>query len=297
MKNVITFFAFFLLAFLLNCSNENDNFDATGTFEAEEYIISSEANGKILELKFEEGDTLYKNQFVGLIDTTQLFLKKEQLYATINSLKNKLPDVETQLSAIEEQIKSTQREKNRIEALVKTNSLSSKQLDDITAQLEILKKQYDAAKSNLNISQKSIMSEINPITEQIKQINDLIKKSIIVNPLDGVVLTRYLKQDEITAQGKALYKIANLSEMTLRAFVSGNQLSKFKIGQKVKVFIDDVDNQKEYEGKIYWISSKAEFTPKTIQTKDERENLVYAIKIKVRNDGFLKIGMYGDVKF
>lgn len=286
-----------MFIFLIACSNDNNNYDATGTFESEEYIISSEANGKILKLNFDEGDTLYKNQNVGLIDTTQLFLKKEQLYATINSLKNKLPDVETQLSTIEEQITAAEREKKRIEALAKSNSVSTKQLDDITSQLEVLKKQYNATKSNLTITQKSILSEINPIKTQIEQINDLIKKSIIVNPIDGIVLARYSKQDEITAQGKALYKIANLSEMTLRAFVSGNQLSNIKLGQKVKVYIDEGENQKEYEGKIYWISSKAEFTPKTIQTKDERVNLVYAIKIKVKNDGFLKIGMYGEVKF
>ncbi|MEW6005969.1 MAG: efflux RND transporter periplasmic adaptor subunit [Stygiobacter sp.] len=296
MKNLISIFLLMFI-FLFACSNDNNNYDATGTFEAEEYIISSEANGKILKLNFDEGDTLYKNQNVGLIDTTQLFLKKEQLYATINSLKNKLPDVETQLSTIEEQITAAEREKKRIEALAKSNSVSTKQLDDITSQLEVLKKQYNATKSNLTISQKSILSEINPIKTQIEQTNDLIKKSIIVNPIDGIVLVRYSKQDEITAQGKALYKIANLSEMTLRAFVSGNQLSNIKLGQKVKVYIDEGENQKEYEGKIYWISSKAEFTPKTIQTKDERVNLVYAIKIKVKNDGFLKIGMYGEVKF
>lgn len=296
MKNLISIFLLMFI-FLIACSNDNNNYDATGTFESEEYIISSEANGKILKLNFDEGDTLYKNQNVGLIDTTQLFLKKEQLYATINSLKNKLPDVETQLSTIEEQITAAEREKKRIEALAKSNSVSTKQLDDITSQLEVLKKQYNATKSNLTITQKSILSEINPIKTQIEQINDLIKKSIIVNPIDGIVLARYSKQDEITAQGKALYKIANLSEMTLRAFVSGNQLSNIKLGQKVKVYIDEGENQKEYEGKIYWISSKAEFTPKTIQTKDERVNLVYAIKIKVKNDGFLKIGMYGEVKF
>ncbi|MDF1611605.1 HlyD family secretion protein [Stygiobacter electus] len=296
MKNLISIFLLMFI-FLFACSNDNNNYDATGTFEAEEYIISSEANGKILKLNFDEGDTLYKNQNVGLIDTTQLFLKKEQLYATINSLKNKLPDVETQLSTIEEQITAAEREKKRIEALAQSNSVSTKQLDDITSQLEVLKKQYNATKSNLTISQKSILSEINPIKTQIEQTNDLIKKSIIVNPIDGIVLVRYSKQDEITAQGKALYKIANLSEMTLRAFVSGNQLSNIKLGQKVKVYIDEGENQKEYEGKIYWISSKAEFTPKTIQTKDERVNLVYAIKIKVKNDGFLKIGMYGEVKF
>jgi len=298
MKNFNLPFHFFLLFLFFACSNNNNDFDASGTFEAEEFIISSESNGKILELKFEEGDTLRKNQVVALVDTTQLHLKKEQLIFSMAALKTKLPDIESQLSAIEEQIKTAEREKNRIEILVNEKSVSPKQLDDITSQLEILKKQYNATKTNLTITQKSILSETNPIKSQIEQIEDQIKKSIIVNPIDGIVLARYSKENELVSQGKAIYKIANLSEMTLRAFVTGDQLPKLKIGQNVKVYIDhDEKNRKEYEGKIYWISSKAEFTPKTIQTKDERANLVYAVKIKVKNDGYIKIGMYGEVKF
>ncbi|MCX7876941.1 MAG: HlyD family efflux transporter periplasmic adaptor subunit [Melioribacteraceae bacterium] len=298
MKNFNLQFHFFILFLFFACSNNKNDFDASGTFEAEEFIISSESNGKILELKFEEGDTLRKNQVVALVDTTQLHFKKEQLIFSMAALKTKLPDIESQLSAIEEQIKTAEREKNRIEILVNEKSVSQKQLDDIASQLEILKKQYIATKTNLTITQKSILSETNPIKSQIEQLKDQIKKSVIVNPIDGIVLARYSKENELASQGKAIYKIADLSEMTLRAFVTGNQLPELKIGQSVKVYIDqDEKNRKEYEGKIYWISSKAEFTPKTIQTKDERANLVYAVKIKVKNDGYIKIGMYGEVKF
>lgn len=297
-KNFFIPIFFLLLAIMVSCSNENNNFDATGTFESEEYIISSEANGKILKLNLDEGDTLQKNQIVGLIDTTQLYLKKKQLVASIAAVKSKLPDIETQLAGLEEQIKSAERDKKRIENLAQTNSVSQKQLDDITSQLDYLKKQYIATKTSLAITQKSLLSETLPLQTQIEQIEDQIKKSIIINPIDGIVLSRYAKENEITAQGKALYKIADLSNMILRAYVNGNQLSQIKLGQKVKVFVDNGEGkQKQTEGEIYWISSKAEFTPKTIQTKEERANLVYAIKVKVKNDGYLKIGMYGELKF
>lgn len=298
MKKIFLVKIIFMVAFIFSCSNHNNDFDATGTFESEEYIISSEANGKILKLNCEEGDTLQKNQIVGLIDTTQLYLKKKQLAASIAAVKSKLPDVESQLAGLEEQIKSAERDKTRIENLAQTNSVSQKQLDDITSQLDYLRKQYLATKTNLLITQKSIFSETLPLQTQIEQIEDQLKKSVIVNPIDGIVLTRYAKENEITAQGKALYKIADLSNMILRVYVNGNQLPIIKLGQKVKVFVDNgEEKQKQTEGEIFWISSKAEFTPKTIQTKEERANLVYAIKVKVKNDGFIKIGMYGELKF
>ncbi len=171
-------------------------------------------------------------------------------------------------------------------------------LDDVNAQLELLNRQYKATKSSLSITKESLRNETYPLQVQIEQIEDQIMKSKIVNPINGTVLTRYAKQSEITSNGKALYKIADLSEMTLRAYINGDQLGQVKLDQKVKVFVDKGDGkQKEMNGSIYWVSSKAEFTPKTIQTKDERANLVYAVKIKVQNDGYLKIGMYGEVIF
>jgi len=299
MKNKLFIGACIILAtFLLSCSNRNGDFDATGTFEADEVIVSSEAMGKLLMFDVEEGSMLKQNQVVGVVDTTQLYLKKKQLESTIKAVLSKQPDIPTQLAAIKEQIATAQREKNRIENLVKTNAATTKQLDDINSQLDVLNKQYDATKSSLTITTQGIQSEALPLIAQVEQIQDQINKSIITNPIEGTVLTCYAMQDEITSTGKALYKIADLSGMILRAYINGDQLGQVKLGQKVKVYVDKGDSeQKELEGVIYWVSSKAEFTPKTIQTKDERANLVYAIKVRVKNDGYLKIGMYGEVKF
>jgi HlyD family secretion protein len=298
MKNKILNIAFILsLTFLFACSNGDGDFDATGTFESDEIIVSSEAMGKLVMFKVEEGMNLKLNEIVGVVDTTQLYLKKKQLEATIKAVLSKQPDIATQLASIQKQIETAETEQLRISNLVQSNAATTKQLDDVNSQLEVLRKQYNATKSSLTITKQGLQSETLPLIAQIEQIQDQINKSTIKNPIDGTVLTRYAKQDEITTNGKALYKIANLSEMTLRAYVDGNQLGQIKLGQKVKIFVDKGEgNQKELNGEIYWVSSKAEFTPKTIQTKDERANLVYAIKVKVINDGFLKIGMYGEVK-
>ena len=280
------------------CGNGNGNYDATGTFESEEVIVSSEAIGKLVKFEVEEGEQLRKNQIIGVVDTIQLYLKKKQLEASIKAVLSKQPDVTTQLAATQEQIKTAETEKKRVENLVKSNAATTKQLDDVNAQLEVLNKQYNAAKSNLTITREGLQGETFPLQAQVEQIEDQINKSIIINPVDGTVLTRYAKQNEVTANGKALYRIADLSTMTLRAYINGDQLGEVKLGQKVKVFVDKGNSkQKEMSGEIYWVSSKAEFTPKTIQTKDERANLVYAIKVKVTNDGYLKIGMYGEIKF
>jgi HlyD family secretion protein len=299
MKNTLLNIAFILAsAFLIGCSNSNGDFDATGTFESEEIIVSSEATGKLIFFNVDEGFEIKQNQTVGIVDTTQLHLKKKQLLSSITAVLSKQPDISVQLAALQKQIETTEVEKKRIENLVKLDAATTKQLDDINSQLEVLNKQYTAAKSGLTIMKQGIQSETLPLTAQVEQIEDQIKKSYIKNPINGIVLTRYAKPDEVTAVGKALYKIANLSEMTLRAYIDGDQLGQIKLGQKVKVYVDKGDSeQKEMSGEIYWVSSKAEFTPKTIQTKDERANLVYAIKVRVMNDGYLKIGMYGEIKF
>ena len=283
---------------LFGCGNGNGKFDASGTFESEEVIVSSEATGKLVQFNVEEGAQLKQNQLVGVIDTLQLFLKKKQLEASVKAILSKQPDVVTQLAAIQEQIKTAETERKRIENLVKSNAATTKQLDDVNAQIDLLNKQYSATKSSLIITKQGLQSETFPLQIQIEQINDQLNKSKIINPVEGTVLTRYAKQNEVTTSGKALYKIADLSTMTLRAYVNGDQLGQIKLGQKVKVYVDKGEGeQKELSGEIYWVSSKAEFTPKTIQTKDERANLVYAIKVRVINDGYLKIGMYGEVKF
>ncbi len=285
-------------ATLIGCGNGNGKFDATGTFESEEVIISSEATGKIVKLNFEEGSQLKQNEVAAIVDTVQLYLRKKQLEASVKAVLSKQPDVTIQLAALKEQIETAEIEKRRIENLVKANAATTKQQDDINSQLDVLNKQYAATKSSLTITKDGLERETFPLMAQIEQIQDQIERSIVKNPVDGTVLTRYAKQNEIVTTGKALYKIADLSEMTLRAYVNGDQLGQVKLGQKVKVYVDKGNGeQKEVSGEIYWIAAKAEFTPKTIQTKDERANLVYAIKVKVKNDGYLKIGMYGEVKF
>ncbi|MBX3006978.1 MAG: HlyD family efflux transporter periplasmic adaptor subunit [Melioribacteraceae bacterium] len=299
MKNkLLNIFLILITTLLLACSSGNENFDATGTFESEEIIVSSEAMGKLVMFQVEEGMQFKENQIVGVVDTTQLHLKKKQLLSSITAVLSKQPDISAQLAALQKQIETTEIERKRFENLVSLDAATTKQLDDINSQLEVLNKQYTATKSSLTITKQGIQSETLPLNAQVEQIEDQIKKSIIKNPINGTVLTQYAKQDEITSNGKALYKIANLSEMTLRAYVDGDQLGQLKLGQKVKVYVDKGEGeQKELSGEIYWVSSKAEFTPKTIQTKDERANLVYAIKVKVMNDGYLKIGMYGEIKF
>lgn len=282
---------------LAGCRSSSSDFDATGNFEADEVIISAEATGKILSLDVEEGKELEANEVVGLIDTTQLFLKKKQLQYSIRAVVAKTPNVTLQLAAIREQIETAQKEKKRVENLLKADAATQKQLDDWNAQLLLLQRQYDALQSSLAITTQSIQSETLPLKAQLEQVQDQIAKSIVRNPFKGTVLTRYAMRDEVAAQGKALYKVADLSSLILRAYVSGNQLSAIKLGQSVEVLIDAPDGSyKSYTGNVMWVSDKAEFTPKTIQTKDERANLVYAVKIRVKNDGFLKLGMYGEVK-
>ena len=299
MKYVARIIMVAALSILLGaCGNGNNKFDATGTFEAEEVIVSSEAAGNLIMFTVEEGEQLQKGQVVGIVDTTQLYLKKKQLLGSVTSVLSKRPDVAAQLATIQKQIDVANTEKKRFENLVNANAATTKQLDDINSQLDVLKKQYTATKSNLTITAEGMNSETIALNAQIEQIEDQLHKSYVKNPIDGTVITRYAKQSEVTANGKALYKIADLSEMILRIYVSNNQLAGIKIGQKIKVLVDDgKDGYRELSGEIYWISSKSEFTPKTIQTKDERANLVYAVKVHVKNDGLLKMGMYGEVKF
>lgn len=283
---------------LASCGQNGNQYDASGNFEAEETIISSESTGKILQLNIEEGLVLKAGQPVGYIDTTQLFLRKKQLYYSIRALLAKSPDAASQLSTIQRQIETTTYEKKRIENLLKDDAATMKQMDDLTAQGDLLQKQYNALQTSLVIATRSIQSETLPLKAQIEQLEDQIKKSIIINPMEGTVLTKYAERDEVVTTGKPIYKIADLSAMVMRAYISGDQLAEIKLGQNVNVLVDDVKaGSKKYAGVVAWVSDKAEFTPKTIQTKDERANLVYAIKINVKNDGFLKIGMYGDVMF
>ncbi len=287
-----------LLIGLSACNNNKVSFDASGSFEAEETIISSEATGTIKQFNISEGQTLQADHFVGYIDSTQLYLKKQQLEAQIKALLGRKPNVSVQLASLQSQLNTAQKEKVRIENLVKGDAATPKQLDDINAQIEVITKQIEAQKSSLDISTDGISNDVLPLRVQVKQLNDQLAKCNIINPIKGTVLTKYAEANEMAITGKPLYKIANLSEIVLRAYITGNQLPQVKLNQKVKVLTDDgLGGYKETEGSIVWINDKAEFTPKTIQTKEERANMVYAIKVKVINDGTYKIGMYGEIKF
>jgi HlyD family secretion protein len=283
---------------LFACNGNKNNFDASGTFEAEETIISAEATGVIRKFDLEEGQVLTAGQTIGYIDSTQLFLKKKQLESQIYALLSKKPNIAIQLSALQTQLKTAETESARIEKLVAGDAATQKQLDDVNAQIEVLKKQIAAQQSALNISSEGISNDAEPLQVQVQQLEDQLAKCRLISPQNGTILSKIAKANELTTTGKPLYKIADLQNITLRAFVTSAQLTQLKIGEKIKVFADFGKKEtREYEGIISWISDKSEFTPKTIQTQDERANLVYAIKITVKNDGYLKIGMYGQVKF
>jgi HlyD family secretion protein len=295
MKKVIFIIA---AAVVISCSGNKNEFDATGTFEAVETIIPAEASGIIKELKVEEGNTLKEGQVVGYIDTIQLSLKREQLLAQIKATQSKKPDINSQLDVYREQLKQANIDEQRMRNLVKADAATRKQLDDAVTKVAVLQKQINALQKQLDINTTGIDDETQTLKVQVSQINDQLLKSKIVNKITGTVLTKYAEMGEMATVGKPLYKIADLSTIVLRVYITGDQLPNVKLNEKVKVFVDATDKTyKEHEGVIEWISDKAEFTPKTIQTKDERANLVYAVKVRVKNDGYLKIGMYGEIKF
>ncbi|MBS1655810.1 MAG: HlyD family efflux transporter periplasmic adaptor subunit [Bacteroidetes bacterium] len=298
------------LLLLAACNGNGDGSDASGTFESDEVVVSAQANGQILQFNIEEGMTIPKDSVVGQIDPTSIALQKEQVEASINALGEKTADVNPQVKLLNDQlaVQETQlnnllHEKTRIENLLKLDAATGKQLDDINFQIESVKKQINVTQQQINVQKnniatqnRSILSEGKPLEKRVAQLDDQLQKANIVNPAGGTVITKYAEAGEVTSMGKALYKIADLTYLNLRAYITGDQLSQVKLGQQVKVRIDDgKDKYRDYTGNITWISDKAEFTPKTIQTKDERANLVYAVKIKVKNDGYLKIGMYGEV--
>lgn len=297
MNYKIGLFAISLLS-LLSCKSKEEAFDASGSFEAIETIISAEANGTIKSLLVEEGEDLQAGQLVGYIDTVQTYLKIKQLEAQIGAGLSRKPNIPVQLSSLKQQIAHLESERERTRKLVAGDAATPKQLDDIESQILVLRKQLDAQQSTLAITDQSIGKEVAPVEVQIAQLKDQLAKSKIINPIKGTVLTKYVEENEAAAMGKPLYKIADLSEIILRVYISGSQLPQVKIGQKLTVLTDDgKEGYTKTEGVVTWIADKAEFTPKTIQTKDERANLVYAVKVKVKNDGRYKIGMYAEVKF
>lgn len=275
----------------ISCNKNNEKADAYGNFEATEITVSSESNGKIEFLNVEEGAQLIKGSLVGLIDTLQLHYNREQLKASIETVQSKSTSVLSQINVLNEQLKTAKIEETRIQNMYAENAATKRQIDEIDGKVKVIEKQI----SSVQTQNAPILNEIKSIKVQIEKLDDQIKKSKITNPVDGTVLTKYAEPSEITAFGKPLYKIANLNEMELRVYVTETQLAQIKIGQKVTVAIDADNDTKKYEGNITWISAQAEFTPKVIQTKEERANLVYAVKVAVKNDGSLKIGMPAEV--
>ena len=287
-----------LLALFSACGNGAPKYDATGTFETTEVLVSAEASGRLLYFDIEEGRLLKAGEEVGVVDTVQLYLKKLQLEASLKSVEEQRPDILKQVAATKEQISAAQRERNRVANLLKVGAANQKQLDDAEDQLEVLRKQLVAQNSTLSNSHQSLTWQSSSVGIQVAQVEDQLKKCHITSPITGTVLAKYAEAGELTAMGTPLFKVADTEQMYLRAYITSEQLSQVKLGQKVTVFSDyGTDEHKQYPGVVTWISDTSEFTPKTILTKNERANLVYAVKIAVHNDGLLKIGMYGGVEF
>ncbi len=301
MKSTFLLYISLAIALLSSCSNKDGDYDASGSFEATEIIVSAEANGKIEKLSVMEGQQLEQGQQVGLIDSTQLYLQKMNLLSNAKGVRAQQPNIAAQTASIKEQIATLEREKQRTTNLIKANAATQKQLDDINGQMEVLQKQLSASQSTLQKSSQNITAQSSAMDIQIEQIEDRLQKSIIKSPITGTVLNKYSEEGELANMGTPLFKIADINNMTLRVYVTNDQLSAVKLNDKVQVLVDESNdseaNYRAYEGIVTWISDKSEFTPKTIQTKNERANLVYAMKVSVKNDGYLKIGMYGEVRF
>ncbi len=278
------------------CGGNEKAYDATGTFEATETTVYAEQSGALLTFSVNEGDHIEAGKEVGLIDTTQTWLKIRQLDATKEVYQSQKPDMERQIAATRQQLSKAQQDEQRYRELVADGAAPSKMLDDASSQVKVLQKQLDAQISSLSTSTRSLDKQTVAANVQIEQLRDMLRKCHIVTPTKGTVLEKYVERGEFVVIGKPLFKIADTEQMFMRAYVTSAQLQNIKIGQKVKVFADYGDGQKKaYDGTVSWISSRSEFTPKTILTDDERADLVYAVKVAVKNDGYVKIGMYGEV--
>ncbi|MDR2691226.1 MAG: HlyD family efflux transporter periplasmic adaptor subunit [Dysgonamonadaceae bacterium] len=285
-----------ILFVLSNCGKKKGNYDASGSFEATEVLVSSQVAGQIMALDVEEGQYLTAYEAVGYIDTVQLFLKRKQLLSGMKAVDSRSYDISLQIASLKQQIEKQQTELVRFGNLLKSNAATQKQVDDIQSSIDVLQKQLAAQTENLRNSNKSISAESLAIQAQVEQTDDMIRKSIIYSPINGTVLEKYVEKGEFAAPGKALFKIADLDRIFLRAYITADQLNRLKLNQEVAVFADfGKKEMKQYAGTVTWISDKAEFTPRTVLTKDERANLVYALKVAVKNDGYLKIGMHGEL--
>ena len=294
MKKIIILISITFVVILQACSGNESKSDAYGNFEATEIIVHAEAQGKIVSLNIREGAILKKGTSVGLIDSIQLHLSKEQLRAKKQAIAARLSSIEAEADVLKEQKNTIIRERKRIKQLLEDDAATEKQLDDIEGKLKVAEKQIQAVKTQ----KQAVYSELKALTKQIEQVNDKLKNCIITNPIKGRVLDKYIEIYEMVIPGKSLYKIADMETMFLRVYISGAQLPAVKLGQEVEVLYDKKREENySIRGTINWISDEAEFTPKIIQTKEERVNLVYAMKVKVKNDGSIKIGMPGEVNF
>ena len=297
-KYLIPFYLFTLLPFIAGCGNNEKEYDATGVFEATEVTVAAEQSGVLMTFDVNEGDEIALGKEVGLVDTTQIWLKIQQAGATKTVYQSQKPDMEKQIAATRQQLAKARQDQQRYKELVADGAAPSKMLDDATNQVQVLQKQLDAQVSALSSQISTLNSQILTTDIQVSQLKDQLQKCHITTPIKGTVLEKYVEKGEFVAVGKPLFKMADTQQMFIRAYVTSAQLKDIKVGQKAKVFADYGDNQKkEYDGTISWISSRSEFTPKTIQTDDERADLVYALKVAIKNDGYVKIGMYGEVKF
>ena len=289
---------FGIAAVLTACNSGDKEYDATGTFEATETTVAAEQAGTLLTFSLEEGDNIEAGTEVGLIDTTQLWLKISQTEASKAVYQSQKPDQEKQIAATRQQLAKARTEQQRYKELVADGAAPSKMLDDASSQVQVLQRQLDAQVSALQTSTNALSRQMDAADVQVRQLRDQLLKCHIKSPASGTVLEKYVERGEYVTPGKPLFKIGDVRHMYLRAYITSAQLKNVKTGQKVKVFADYGGGQKkEYAGTVTWISSRSEFTPKTILNDDERADLVYAVKIAVRNDGYVKIGMYGEVRF
>ena len=280
------------------CTSQEEQYDASGIFETTEVIVSAKGTGELQSFQVEEGQAVRQGEVLGWIDTLQLSLKDRQLAASLLATESKRLDEKRQVAHLRQQIENLQREKERFTTLLNAKATTAKQVDDIDYQIKVLQNQLVATQEQINSSNSSLSRQSESIQAQRAQLEDQIRNAMISSPITGTVLTKYAEQGEFAVPGKALFKVADVSQMKLRAYITADQLTQLQIGQAVAVYADrGITDRKRYAGRVVWIADKAEFTPKTIQTRNERANLVYAVKIAVENDGFIKRGMYGEVRF
>ena len=280
------------------CTSQEEQYDASGIFETTEVIVSAKGTGELQSFQVEEGQAVRQGEVLGWIDTLQLSLKDRQLAASLLATESKRLDEKRQVAHLRQQIENLQREKERFTTLLNAKATTAKQVDDIDYQIKVLQNQLVATQEQINSSNSSLSRQSESIQAQRAQMEDQIRNAMISSPITGTVLTKYAEQGEFAVPGKALFKVADVSRMKLRAYITADQLTQLQIGQAVVVYADrGTTDRKRYAGRVVWIADKAEFTPKTIQTRNERANLVYAVKIAVENDGFIKRGMYGEVRF